>query len=65
MRGTAGCTTGSPRPQPVPNFAETRFLASDHSCWGNRIKIVRYGTSPKRRIFAVAYGCLRVANFGE
>src|SRR5829696_3013159 len=28
-------------------------------------KIVRSGTSPKQRIFAVAWGCLRVANFLE
>jgi len=42
----------------VPTFCGAYFGASDRSsCWAAYTKIVRSGTSRKRRIFAVAYGC--------
>jgi hypothetical protein len=39
------------------HYSETRFGASDRSYVMQRTKMVRSATSPKQRIFGVAWGC--------
>jgi hypothetical protein len=55
-RGTAGCTTDSPRTHrcpPSPRRGSEPLTADGR----HLTKIVRYGTSPKRRNFAVTCSC--------
>ena len=51
-----GCTTGFPRPFRCPR-SPRRDSEPLTALMMQRTKIVRSGTSPKQRIFAVAWGC--------